>query len=90
MPEQAQLLIKGHVQGVFYRATTKQQADKLGIKGWVRNLPGGQVEVLAQGDREAIQKLIAWCHQGPAGARVDKVTVTASHANDHYFDFVIR
>ena len=90
MSEQLHLLITGQVQGVFFRASTKKQADNLGIKGWVRNLPDGQVEVLAEGEAEAIKKLIAWCHNGPLRAHVHEVTVTPKQTGEQYFDFIIR
>ena len=69
------LTIKGKVQGVFYRATAKDAADLLGIKGWVKNLPDRNVEIKATGSEETLRKLIDWCKQGPPKARVDEVTV---------------
>ena len=69
------LIIKGKVQGVFYRATAKDVADMLGIKGWVRNLPDNNVEITATANEELLQKFIAWCKQGPPKARVDEVTI---------------
>ena len=64
----------GHVQGVFYRANTQQEAKKLGLSGWVKNLPDGRVEALACGDTENIEKLVSWMKIGPAGATVSAVT----------------
>ena len=69
------LTIKGKVQGVFYRATTKEIADTLGIKGSVRNLPDRNVEITATATEESLQKFIEWCKQGPPKARVDEVIV---------------
>lgn len=69
------LLIKGKVQGVFYRATAKDVADLTGVKGWVRNLPDNSVEVTATATEETLQKFINWCKQGPPKARVDDVIV---------------
>ena len=69
------LIIKGKVQGVFYRATAKDVADMLGVKGWVRNLPDNNVEVTATATDELLQKFIAWCKQGPPKARVEEVIV---------------
>ena len=69
------LIIKGKVQGVFYRATAKDIADLLGIKGWVRNLPDNNVEITAIGPEEKLQKFIAWCRQGPPKAKVDDVVI---------------
>ena len=69
------LTIKGKVQGVFYRATAKDVADQLGIKGWVRNLPDNNVEVTATASEESLQKFIAWCKQGPPKAKVEDVII---------------
>lgn len=67
-------VISGQVQGVYFRATTKEQALQWGLTGWVRNLANGQVEVLACGPREQIQMLYQWLHQGPRLAQVDQVS----------------
>ena len=69
------LTIKGKVQGVFYRATAKDVADLLGIKGWVKNLPDENVEIKATASEEILQKFIAWCKQGPPKAKVDEAIV---------------
>lgn len=69
------LIIKGKVQGVFYRATAKDVADLIGIKGWVRNLPDNNVEITATASEEILQKFIKWCKQGPPKARVDEVII---------------
>lgn len=69
------LRIEGRVQGVYYRASTVQQAQQLGLTGWVLNCADGAVEAWAQGPQEKLEQLIAWCHQGPAGARVSNVSV---------------
>ena len=72
---QANLIISGKVQGVFYRASCQEAAMRLGLKGWVKNLPTSQVEVLVQGEKEKIEKLIAWCKKGPSGAKVTDINV---------------
>ena len=69
------LIIKGKVQGVFYRATAKDIADGLGIKGWIKNLPDRNVEIKATATEETLQKFIDWCKQGPRKASVEEVTV---------------
>jgi acylphosphatase len=69
----ARFLVSGHVQGVFYRASTREQALALGLAGVARNLPDGQVEVIAGGDSGALDRLERWLHEGPPEARVSKV-----------------
>lgn len=66
-------LISGRVQGVWFRASTREQASHLGINGFARNLPDGRVEVVACGEPGALDTLKAWLWQGPSGARVDQV-----------------
>ncbi|MFN8165746.1 MAG: acylphosphatase [Bacteroidia bacterium] len=70
------LSITGLVQGVFFRKHTQEKAIELGIKGTVRNLNDGSVEVIAQGEQQVLDEFVKWCHVGPARARVDRVVVT--------------
>ncbi len=70
------LIISGKVQGVFYRHSSKQKADALGVNGWVRNRANGTVEAVAEGDASAVDAFIAWCHTGPPHASVDGVECT--------------
>ncbi len=65
-----QITIQGRVQGVFFRASTKEMADKLGIAGQVRNLPDGSVWIAAESEESAMESFIAWCRQGPPRAQV--------------------
>jgi acylphosphatase len=66
----------GHVQGVAFRWKTRERAGSLGVDGWVRNLSDGSVEAVFEGDRDRLESLIRWFHEGPRGARVDDVDVT--------------
>lgn len=66
--------VSGKVQGVWFRASTKEQADKCGVAGWVRNLPDGRVEVLAAGERSQVARLYDWLHVGPPLAKVTSLT----------------
>lgn len=66
-------LVRGRVQGVYYRASTKAKAEALGLRGYARNLPDGGVEVLAAGAGSALAELEAWLWQGPPRARVESV-----------------
>ncbi len=80
------IIIHGRVQGVWFRASTKEIADSLGVKGWVRNLPDNSVEIDAQGETDILEKFIQWCHEGPPGARVTDIDIqeleTASTVQD--------
>ena len=67
------LIIKGKVQGVFFRASAKDKADDLGIKGWVKNTPEGDVEIMANGNQMAVDEFIQWCRTGPSKAKVTSV-----------------
>ncbi len=67
------LRITGLVQGVSYRANAQVLASRLGVKGWIKNLPNGEVESVAEGETEPLERYIAWCRRGPSGARVDSV-----------------
>ena len=69
------VVITGRVQGVFFRAWTKEQADALGVTGWVRNRPDDSVEGLIEGSQAAVDALVERLHDGPPQARVDKVEV---------------
>jgi acylphosphatase len=68
-------IVRGRVQGVGYRASTAHEARRLGLAGWVRNLPDGAVEVEAKGVGPAVDALVAWLAEGPRGARVTGVDV---------------
>ncbi len=65
--------VSGRVQGVFFRESARQEADRLHLMGWVQNLPDGRVEAVIQGEEAQVHAMLAWCKAGPAGARVDGV-----------------
>ncbi len=67
--------VRGRVHGVWYRDSCDSVARSLGVKGWVRNLPDGSVQVVAEGDRDAVNELLQWCHGGPPRANVTGVDV---------------
>jgi acylphosphatase len=69
------VLVAGRVQGVFFRATCAERAQAEGVAGWVRNLPDGRVEACFEGDAAAVERMVAWCGQGPPAARVTAVEV---------------
>ncbi len=84
------LIIEGQVQGVFFRASTREQASQLGLKGWVRNCPDGSVEVVAEGRRKAVDDLASWCRRGPPGAQVHNVQLQWEDLKDEFQGFRIR
>jgi acylphosphatase len=69
------VVVRGAVQGVFFRDSTRQRAQRHGVAGWVRNTPEGNVEAVFEAGSEAVQRLVAFCREGPRGARVDGVDV---------------
>ncbi|GAB4346316.1 MAG: acylphosphatase [Candidatus Abyssubacteria bacterium] len=84
------LIIEGRVQGVFFRQTTYEKADKFGVTGWVMNRPDGAVEVVAEGPRDAVEKLVQWCHHGPPHAHVTNVRVIDEPYRGEFDSFDIR
>lgn len=85
----AHLVITGRVQGVYYRAETRDQAAALGLTGWVKNKPDRSVEVVVEGGREDVEKLIGWCRQGPPGAEVTGVGVSWENYTGEFAKFKI-
>jgi acylphosphatase len=73
--KRVRVLIKGRVQGVFFRAYTRDAAAEIGVSGWVRNRADGRVEALFEGEREKVDRMIAWCHQGSPLSRVETVDI---------------
>ena len=90
MKTRAHVFVSGRVQGVFFRQKTKQQADSLGVNGWVRNLPDGGVEAVFEGDEEAVKALVEYCHHGPSYARVTNVNVVWEEYCGEFSDFKTR
>ena len=78
----ARVVIRGRVQGVFFRAEAGERARSLGLAGWVQNTPDGTVEAVFQGDRDRVESMIAWCRRGPAAANVEDVEVEWMEVHD--------
>lgn len=76
-------VVRGRVQGVWYRASCRRRAVELGLTGWARNLPDGGVEVVACGPEPAVSQLLAWCHDGPPAADVQRVDVETVDGDPH-------
>jgi acylphosphatase len=74
--KRAEVVVRGAVQGVFFRVETRDRARSLRLAGWVRNAPDGSVEAVFEGDDERVESMVDWCSRGPRGARVEDVDVT--------------
>jgi acylphosphatase len=85
----AHVFIGGRVQGVFFRQNTLIRAKSFGVKGWVRNLADGRVEAVFEGDKPAVDKVVAYCHYGPKNAEVMKVGVSYENYSGEFDDFKI-
>ncbi len=90
MKQAAKILVSGRVQGVFFRATALDVARRLSLTGYVRNLPNGDVEIVAEGDEGALKGLIDWARHGPAHARVDEVRLEWGEASNWFKRFEMR
>ena len=87
--KQVHLSVRGRVQGVFFRASTQREAKRLGLTGWVKNRADGGVEILAEGEEDALKELIGWSNRGPSAARVERVDVRWRGFVGDFFDFRI-
>jgi acylphosphatase len=83
------LRISGEVQGVFYRASAREEAARLRLRGWVRNLASGEVEAEVEGPEGPVAEFIEWCKVGPRTARVERVEVTKSDFRGDLGEFSI-
>jgi acylphosphatase len=88
--KRAHLWVSGRVQGVFFRQSTENRARELGLTGWVRNLSDGRVEAIAEGDAEALDHWIAFCHVGPPAAHVDHVELRWEPPSGEFSGFSTR
>lgn len=84
------LRIRGKVQGVFFRESTRLEATRLGLTGWVRNRDDGSVEAVAEGEPAALEEFIRWCHRGPQAARVTDVERTESEPTGEFRAFTVE
>lgn len=71
--KRVRVLVRGRVQGVFFRAEARERARSLGVAGWIRNAGDGSVEAAFEGPDDRVDSLVEWCRRGPAGARVDEI-----------------
>ncbi len=86
----ARAVVEGRVQMVFFRYSTREEAQKLGVTGWVMNRSDGAVELVAEGPKEAVDALIEWAHTGPPNARVTNVTVTVETRTGEFESFDMK
>jgi acylphosphatase len=86
----AALRIHGKVQGVFFRESTRIEATRLGLTGWVRNRDDGTVEAVAEGEDAALEDFIQWCHRGPSTARVTHVDCVRAEATREFPSFTVE
>ncbi|MGQ9663322.1 MAG: acylphosphatase [Kiritimatiellia bacterium] len=90
MQKRAHLFIEGRVQGVCFRMYACEEAQRLDVVGWVRNLPDGRVEALVEGEESAVDRFIAWCRHGPPYARVANLSVEFQPPKGELKFFTIR
>jgi acylphosphatase len=90
MTRRVHLIVRGVVQGVGFRWATEREARRLGVRGYVRNLPTGDVEIVAEGRPDAIDRLVAWTKHGPPGARVETVNLAEEDPTGEFSDFGTR
>jgi acylphosphatase len=89
MERRVHVAVSGRVQGVYFRANTRERAQALGLSGWVRNLPDGRVEIVAEGEEERLSQFLSWVRVGPPAARVEQVEVEWSEPRGER-DFAVR
>jgi acylphosphatase len=89
MKTQIHVVISGHVQGVWYRASTKEKAEELGLTGWVKNTAQGNVEAVFEGEESTVNEMIAWCRKGPPLAQVADVKVNRKRFGGAYTGFAV-
>jgi acylphosphatase len=86
----ARVIVHGYVQGVWFRQSTKDEATRIGVGGWVMNLPDGTVQALFEGEKKKVEEIVGWCHRGPSGARVTNVDIFWEPYKGEYKYFDIR
>jgi acylphosphatase len=89
MKVRARILVSGRVQGVYFRQSTRLEAQGLGVTGWVRNLIDGRVEAVFEGEEHEVKMLVNYCRQGPSAARVKDVDVTYGPFKGEFKNFVV-
>ena len=88
--ERVHATISGRVQGVYFRDSTRQEAEKLGLTGWVRNTEEGSVEAVFEGDSGAVNQMVEWCKSGPSSADVEDVSIERETPSGDLSGFEVR
>ncbi len=88
--EQAHVYVSGQVPGVFFRDSTREKAEQLGLTGWVKNLPDGRVEALFEGPSEKVREMVRWCKEGPSHAEVEDVDAEFEASQGSLTSFEVR
>ena len=84
------VLVTGTVQGVWFRESTRREAEQRGVTGWVRNLPDGRVEAVFEGPAHGVEAMAAWCQKGPPNAQVERVDVRAEEPTGEFPTFAVQ
>jgi acylphosphatase len=82
--------VHGEVQGVFFRDSTRKEAESRGVRGWVRNRSDGTVEAVFEGSPDAVEAMIEWCRSGPSRADVEDMDVSLEPGTDGFDGFEVR
>lgn len=90
MKKNVHITINGKVQGIWFRANTKQKAEQLGITGWVKNIPNGSVEAIFEGEENCIKEMIDWCQHGPPQAKVENIEIKEQSITNGFDEFLIK
>ena len=88
--KRVRVLVSGRVQGVWYRESARREAERLGVRGWVRNLEDGRVEALLEGPAGAVSSLVEWCRRGPPAAEVRELATSEEPALGDLAGFAVR
>jgi acylphosphatase len=87
--KRAMIAIRGRVQGVFFRHTARVHAAGLGLAGWIKNEEDGSIAIVVEGEKEALEKFLAWCRKGPPLAAVENITITWNEPTGEFKKFEI-
>ena len=88
--KKVRIIVSGRVQGVNFRWVTRRRASSLGVNGYVKNLPDGNVEIVAEGEEPNVDRLIAWARSGPPAAQVDDLEIEELPFERDFWNFIIK